>query len=101
MPILIFHPDYTSIISLFPKSAEQTVFAHTMLTPRPPASEEERDHFHRSFTLIDQGVFEAEDIFVSVGAQRGMHSGANKNLLFGALEESAIRFHQIIERELA
>ncbi len=99
--VLVFHPDYTSIISLFPKSAEQTVFAHTMLTPHAPTSEEEKDHFRRSFELIDQGVFQAEDIFVSVGAQKGMHSGANESLLFGGLEESAIRFHNIVERELA
>lgn len=99
--VLVFHPDYTSIISLFPKSAGQTVFAHTMLTPHAPASAQERDHFERSFELIDQGVFQAEDIFVSVGAQRGMSSGANESLLFGGLEEAAIRFHTIVERELA
>jgi phenylpropionate dioxygenase-like ring-hydroxylating dioxygenase large terminal subunit len=99
--ILIFHPDYTSIISLFPQGPDKTVFAHTMLTPQPPGSEEQRDHFRRSFELIDQGVFEAEDIFVSVGAQRGMGSGANDSLLFGGLEEAAVRFHDIIERELA
>ena len=99
--VLIFHPEYTSIISLFPLSADQTIFAHTMLTPQPPESDEQRDHFRRSFQLIDQGVFQAEDIFVSVGAQKGMRSGANTDLLFGGLEESAIRFHEIIERELA
>ena len=84
---MIFHPDYTSIISLFPLSPDQTVFAHSMLTPRPPASDQERDHFERSFRLIDQGVFQAEDIFVSEGAQRGMRSGANSALLFGGLED--------------
>ncbi|MFT4518335.1 MAG: Rieske 2Fe-2S family protein [Halioglobus sp.] len=99
--VLIFHPDYTSIISLFPLSADQTVFAHTMLTPKPAQSEEELDHFSRSFDLIDQGVFQAEDIFVSEGAQKGMRSGANSNLLFGGLEEAAIRFHDILDRELA
>jgi phenylpropionate dioxygenase-like ring-hydroxylating dioxygenase large terminal subunit len=98
--VLIFHPDYTSIISLFPQSPDRTVFAHTMLTPQSPASEEERAHFHRSFELIDQGVFQAEDIFVSEGAQKGMRSGANSDLLFGGLEESAVWFHEIIEREL-
>jgi hypothetical protein len=72
-----------------------------MLTPQAPTSEEQRDHFRRSFQLIDQGVFQAEDIFVSEGAQQGMRSGANEALLFGGLEESAVRFHDIIERELA
>jgi len=99
--ILILHPEYTSIISLFPLSPDQTVFAHTMLTPQPPVNEEQKDHFRRSFQLIDQGVFQAEDIFVSEGAQRGMRSGANSSLLFGGLEESAVHFHEIIERELA
>ena len=99
--VLIFHPEYTSIISLFPQSAEKTVFAHTMLTPRMPENDEQRDHFRRSFELIDQGVFQAEDIFVSVGAQRGLLSGANDALLFGGLEEAAVRFHDIIDRELA
>ena len=99
--VLIFHPEYTSIISLFPQSPDQTVFAHTMLTPNPPVSAQQRDHFHRSFELIDQGVFQAEDIFVSEGAQRGMRSGANSALLFGGLEEAASVFHEIIARELA
>lgn len=98
--ILIFHPEYTSVISLFPQGPDKTVFAHTMLTPAPPESPEQHDHFQRSFELIDRGVFEAEDIFVGVGAQRGMESGANKTLLFGGLEESAIRFHATIAREL-
>lgn len=99
--VLIFHPEYTSVISLFPQSPDRTIFAHTMLTAQLPDSKEQEDHFRRSFALIDQGVFEAEDIFVSVGAQQGMRSGANEHLLFGGLEESAIQFHQIIERELA
>ncbi len=47
-----------------------------------------------------QGVFQAEDIFVAVGAQRGMESGTNKTLLFGALEEAAVRFHAIIAEQM-
>ena len=71
-----------------------------MLTPQPPETEEQRDHFQRSFKLIDEGVFSAEDVFVAVGAQRGLHSGANESLLFGGLEEAAVRFHQLIEKRL-
>lgn len=99
--VLIFHPDYTSIISLFPLSAERTIFVHSMLTPREPASDKERDHFERSFELIDRGVFEAEDIFVSVGTQKGLKSGANDSLLFGALEDAAVCFHRFVDEALA
>lgn len=98
--VLVFQPDYPAIISLFPTAPDKTVFVHSMLTERPPASDQERDHFHRSFKLIDEGVFAAEDVFVAVGAQQGILSGANDSLLFGGLEEAAIRFHDIIEREI-
>ncbi|WP_116366460.1 aromatic ring-hydroxylating oxygenase subunit alpha [Parahaliea mediterranea] len=98
--VLIFHPEYTSVISLFPQAPDRTLFVHNMLTPRAPASEQERDHFERSFELIDKGVFEAEDIFVSVGAQKGFASGANDSLLFGALEQPAVQFHQFVEAAL-
>jgi Rieske 2Fe-2S family protein len=99
--VLIFHPEYTSLISLFPQNPDRTLFVHSMLTPREPVSESERDHFARSFALIDEGVFEAEDIFVSVGTQKGLRSGANETLLFGALEETAARFHRFVEEALS
>jgi hypothetical protein len=72
-----------------------------MLTPHPPANDEERDHFRRSFELIDRGVFAAEDAWVAAGAQRGLLSGANEDLLFGGLEEAAVHFHAVIDRELS
>ena len=45
-------------------------------------------------------MFEAEDLFVSIGAQMGMLSGANEALLFGAYERTAIEFHEILESAL-
>ncbi|PLW67888.1 ferredoxin [Pseudohalioglobus lutimaris] len=99
--VLIFHPEYISIIALFPQSADSTVFVHTMLTPDVPADEAQRDHFLRSFQLIDEGVFAAEDIFAAAGTQQGLRSGANDALIFGGLEEAAVRFHNLIARELA
>ncbi|MEP5567780.1 MAG: aromatic ring-hydroxylating dioxygenase subunit alpha [Halioglobus sp.] len=98
--VIVFQPDYTSLICLFPESADSTVFVHTMLTPHPPANDEERDHFQRSFKLIDEGVFAAEDLFAATGAQKGMSSGTNDYLIFGGLEEAAARFHQLIEKRL-
>jgi phenylpropionate dioxygenase-like ring-hydroxylating dioxygenase large terminal subunit len=98
--IIVFQPDYPSILSLFPLAVDRTIFVHSMLTPHPPANDAERDHFRRSFKLIDEGVFAAEDAWVAAGAQKGMLSGANEHLLFGALEEAATHFHDIIERAL-
>jgi hypothetical protein len=99
--VLVIQPDYPSILSLFPQAVDRTVFVHSMLTPHPPADDEERDHFRRSFELIDRGVFASEDAWVAAGAQRGLLSGANENLLFGGLEEAAVRFHEIIDRAIS
>lgn len=99
--VLICHPDYTSVITLFPISPDQTVFVHSMLVPDAPSSEKETAHFERSFAMIDEGVFEAEDIFVSVGTQKGLRSGANTHLLFGAFEEPAAVFHDRINSVLS
>lgn len=94
--VLIMHPDYNSIISLFPQSADDTIFVHSMLLPSAVESDAEREHYDRSFTLIDEGVFEAEDLHVCVEAQRGFGSGANDSLLFGGLESAAAEFHGFI-----
>ena len=99
--ILVMHPDYNSVISLFPQSADETIFVHSMLVPLWPLREESRAHYERSFNLIDGGVFEAEDLHVCVEAQKGFVSGANDSLLFGALEKAAAEFHQIVEQALA
>ena len=98
--VLIFLPDYTGIIALFPQAPDRTVFVHTMLVPHAPGDADQEDHFQRSFTLIDEGVFAAEDQFVAAGAQRGLASGANDTLLFGGLEEAAVCFHRRIAERL-
>ena len=98
--VLIMHPDYTSILGLFPQGPHQTIFVHTMLVPEVPDTDKARDHYRRSFELIDQGVFAAEDLFVASGAHRSLRSGATDRLLFCALEEAALRFHQQVERDI-
>jgi len=98
--VLVMHPEYTSIMSFFPQSVDETLFVHSMMTPRAPKNEEERAHFERSFELIDRGVFEAEDIRVCIGAQKGLRSGANDGLLFGGFESWAVNFHRRVEEYL-
>lgn len=99
--IVIMHPDYTSLLRLVPISADKTLFSHSMLLSEMPATEKARAHFDKSFVLIDQGVFQAEDIFVCEGAQKGIRSGANQDLLLGANEIAVKQFHDLVEREVS
>ena len=98
--VLVMHPDYNSIMTLFPQAPDDTIFVHSMLVPRAQLCDEERAHYERSFELIDRGVFEAEDLHVCVQAQKGFASGANDTLLFGGLEEAAADFHDLVAQAL-
>ncbi|MGE0733295.1 MAG: aromatic ring-hydroxylating dioxygenase subunit alpha [Alphaproteobacteria bacterium] len=99
--VLVFHPDYVSHIGLFPtRDPDATLTVHTMLTPRPPASPKEDEHWQRSFALIDGGVFQGEDFFISEQAQIGLRSGANAEFRFGLWEHGVRLFHESVDRAL-
>ncbi len=99
--ILVLHPDYTSILTMFPLAPDETMFSHTMLTPRAPRDAKEADHWQRSFELIENGVFQAEDLFIAEQAQLGMRSGANKTMIFGRYELGIRVFHETLDAWLA
>ena len=94
--VIVIHPDYISHLALFPQSPDQTIFIHSMLVDELPTTDKGVSHFDRSFELIDQGVFQSEDIFVCEGAQQGMKSGANKELVFGGHESALTCFHEAL-----
>ncbi len=98
--IFIMHPDYISIIGLFPLSPGETVYTHRLLTPHAPQSGKERDHYERSFDLIENGVFQAEDLDVSERAQAAMEGGAKWPMTLGAMETGIRMVHDILEEAL-
>ncbi len=98
--VFVMHPDYTSHIGLFPMSVDQTLFVHSMMVPELPVNEKMKEHYNRSFELIDGGVFQAEDIRVCEGAQRGFAAGANEHLLCGGHEVALKTFHETLEQAL-
>ena len=97
---LIVHPDYISYLTLFPQSATSTTCVHGCLIPEPPQNEKAAAHWERAYSMIEDGVFQAEDLFVCEQAQIGMNSGANDELLFGTYESSIIDFHEILAEKI-
>ena len=76
--ITIFHPDYLSLVTLYPVGPERLSWTHRMLIPADRATSDWDAHWGKTFRLIEQGVFQKEDIACAVGIQRGMRSGANR-----------------------
>ena len=99
--VTVFHPDYISLLQLFPKAVDRTLALHTVLVPHEPRDEEERAHFQRGFEIIDEGVFTAEDFMICERAQKGMTTGLPETLLLGGHEKAVAIFHEILDERLA
>ena len=95
--VIVYHPDYISHISVFPMAPDSSLFVHTMLTPEPPENEKARAHWDRSFALIDEQVFNSEDLFICEQIQRGLAAGADDTFQIGRFEANLRRFHETID----
>jgi phenylpropionate dioxygenase-like ring-hydroxylating dioxygenase large terminal subunit len=99
--ILIFHPDWVSLVTLFPVTPSESVFSHTMLVPPGTNTEEMRPHWDKTWDLIHGSVFEREDLLAAEWLQNGAESGANEALSIGRYEFPIALFHRTIEECLA
>jgi len=98
--VVIVHPDYVSVLGVTPISAGHTRFVHWMLVPDAPRTPDEEAHWSKSFGLIDEGVFQREDLFAVEAMQRGLETGADRTVLFGRHEHAALGFHARVTRAL-
>jgi glycine betaine catabolism A len=97
--VVIVHPDFVSCITLHPLAADATDYEHIMLVPAARA--DEAAHWDKSWTLIEDTVFQREDLWVCEQVQRGLAAGATDELVFGELEEPVRWFHAELDRALA
>ena len=98
--ITIFHPDYLSLVTLYPVGPERLSWTHRMLIPADRATPDWTPHWDKTFRLIEQGVFQKEDIACAVGIQRGMKSGANRFVTAGRAEQGIGWFHADVARAI-
>ncbi|MBT2327064.1 aromatic ring-hydroxylating dioxygenase subunit alpha [Variovorax paradoxus] len=98
---LIWHPDYVSLIGMFSPAADEVRWVHTMLIPPERSGEDWTPHWEKTFALIEQTVFQQEDIATAVAIQRGLSSGAATALQLGRLEHEVLRFHRNVDAAIA
>jgi len=96
--VVIEHPDFVSILTLTPGAPDVTEWEHLMLIPAERAGETE--HWAASWALIEDTVFQREDLWVCEQVQRGIAAGSTTELLFGSLESGVRWFHQTIAARL-
>jgi phenylpropionate dioxygenase-like ring-hydroxylating dioxygenase large terminal subunit len=99
--ITIFHPDYLSLITLYPTGPETLRWTHRMLIPRDKSTPDWAPHWEKTFRLIEQGVFQKEDIHCAVNIQKGLRTGANTHLTVGRMEQAVAWFHDSVAAHTA
>ena len=98
--ISIFHPDYLSLITLYPAGPETLRWTHRMLIPEDKAGIDWAPHWEKTFRLIEQGVFQKEDIACAIGIQKGFSSGANRYVTAGRAEQGVGWFHDEVAQRI-
>ena len=96
--IVVEHPDFISIVVLHPKSASETEYEHFMMVPANRFGETE--HWTKSWTLIEEVLFQKEDLWACEQVQRGLAAGTTDALLFGELETAVRLFHAVIDARM-
>jgi Rieske 2Fe-2S family protein len=94
---VIWHPDYASLIGMFSPAPGEVRWVHTMLVPPERSGPDWTPHWEKTFALIEETVFQQEDIATAVAIQRGMAGGACSTVHLGRLESEVLRFHANVD----
>jgi len=95
--VVIVSPDYVNVMTLMPRGVGRTLVEDFMLIPRAPSSDEEEEHWRKSWTLLDEGTFAAEDFRAAALGQEGLASGAIERVTLGTLEAGVHAFQRQVE----
>ena len=98
--VLTHQLDHVELWRALPVSVERTLVSTSLYAPEPPRTESAQRHWTKNLDLLLH-VTETEDFPMMAEIQRGLASGAVKELIYGKLEPALIHYHRSLNRLLA
>jgi phenylpropionate dioxygenase-like ring-hydroxylating dioxygenase large terminal subunit len=96
--LVLVQPDHAAIFHAFPDGPTRTRFTSYTAVPEAPLTPKARAHWDANNAIL-YGATD-EDFALGESIQRGLSSGANDDIVFGAFEHALAHFHAEIERRL-
>ena len=94
--LVLVQPDHTAVLHVWPNGATRATVASYLVVPEPPDSDKARGYWDANAAVL-HGATE-EDFAMGESIQRGLSSGANREVVFGAFEHALGHFHSEVER---
>ncbi len=98
--IFVAQPGFVSRATAYPTGLDSIYWEHDLIIPEAPRDEKARAHWELNYELIQNGVFEGEDLWVCEQIQRGLGSGANERFTYGVEETPIGWFHSELDRRI-
>jgi phenylpropionate dioxygenase-like ring-hydroxylating dioxygenase large terminal subunit len=94
--LVLIQPDHAAIVNVWPDGPARSKLQTYTLIPEPATTEKARAHWDANNAIL-YGATD-EDFTNGESIQRGLLSGANHEVVFGAFEHGLAHFHREIER---
>lgn len=89
--LVLVEPDHAAVVQLWPLDANRTLLHSCMLVPEPVVSEKAQRYWDANNEILLGAI--DEDFAMGESIQRGLASGANRQITFGAFEHALSHFH--------
>lgn len=93
---VLVEPDHSAVVHVWPAGPTRTVMTTYTLVPELPTTDKARAYWDANDRIL-HGAIE-EDFAMGESIQRGLASGANEDVVFGAFEHALTHFHREIGR---
>lgn len=94
--LVLVEPDHAAVVHVWPEGPTRTRLETYMLVPEAPATEKARAYWNANDDILHAAI--AEDFAMGESIQRGLTSGANRDVVFGAYEHALSHFHATVDR---